>query len=58
MLDKAARMHDIDLGAVAVISDVGRRCTTTRAGCRSCASSGLAPEQLAAIKFDVRVPQY
>ena len=30
--------------------------TTTRAGCRSCASIGMAPEQLAAIKFDVKVP--
>ena len=28
----------------------------TRAGFRSCAGWGMAPEQLAAIKFDVKVP--
>jgi TolB-like protein/tetratricopeptide (TPR) repeat protein len=57
MLEKAARMQDIDLGAaavyptLAVLHDDPRWLPFLR-------KLGMAPEQLAAIKFDVRVPQY
>ena len=57
MLEKAARMQDIDLGAaavyptLAVLHDDPRWLPFLR-------RLGMAPEQLAAIKFDVRVPQY
>ena len=56
MLNKAARQHDLDLGAVAVyppfvpMHDDPRWLPLLR-------RLGLAPEQLAAIKFDVSVPK-
>ncbi len=57
MLEKAARTQDIDLGAaavyptLAVLHDDPRWLPFLR-------KLGMAPDQLAAIKFDVRVPQY
>jgi TolB-like protein/tetratricopeptide (TPR) repeat protein len=57
MLEKAARTQDIDVGAaavyptLAVLHDDPRWLPFLR-------KLGMAPEQLAAIKFDVRVPQY
>jgi hypothetical protein len=57
MLEKAARLRDIDVGAAAVyptlkvLYDDPRWLPFLR-------KLGMAPEQLAAIKFDVRVPEY
>ena len=56
LLDKAAEQHDSDLGAIAVyptlavLHDDPRWLPLLR-------RLGVAPEQLAAIKFDVKVPQ-
>ncbi len=55
-LDKAARQHDLDLGAIAVfpafapMHDDPRWLALLR-------RLGMAPEQLAAIRFDVSVPK-
>ena len=57
MLEKAARMQDIDLGAAAVYPTL----TVLHGDPRwlpFLRKLGMAPEQLAAVKFDVRVPQY
>lgn len=56
MLNKAARQHDLDLGAVAVYPPF----VPMRADPRWLLpprGRGLAPEQLAAIRFDVSVPK-
>jgi TolB-like protein/Tfp pilus assembly protein PilF len=56
MLDKAARIHDLDLGAAAVMPplDVLHKDPRWLPLLRRL---GLAPEQLAAIRFDVNVPK-
>jgi hypothetical protein len=57
MLEKAARLRDIDVGAaavyptLAVLHDDPRWLPFLR-------RLGMAPEQLAAVKFDVHVPKY
>jgi hypothetical protein len=57
MLDAAARQQDLDLGSVtvypafAVMHEDPRWLPLLR-------RLGTAPDQLAAIKFDVHVPQY
>ena len=56
MLDKSARMHDIDLGAAAVMPALAPLHEDPR-WLPFLRGLGLAPEQLAAIKFDIRVPQ-
>jgi tetratricopeptide (TPR) repeat protein len=56
MLDRAARLHDIDLGAVAVMPTLASLHEDPR-WLPLLRRLGLAPEQLAAIKFAIRVPQ-
>ena len=55
MLDKSARMHDIDLGAAAVMPALAPLHKDPR-WLPFLRGLGLAPEQLAAIKFDILVP--
>jgi TolB-like protein/Flp pilus assembly protein TadD len=56
MLDKAARMHDIDAGATAIFPTFAPLHKDPR-WLPLLRRLGLAPEQLAAIKFDIKVPQ-
>ena len=57
MLDKAARQHDIDLGAVAVYPTLAVLHKDPR-WLPLLRRLGLAPEQLAGIRFDVSAPKY
>jgi TolB-like protein len=57
MLDKADRQHDIDLGALAVYPTFAPMHKDPR-WLPLLRRLGLAPEQLAAIKFDVSVPKH
>jgi TolB-like protein/Flp pilus assembly protein TadD len=56
-LEKAAQVNDIDLGATAVYPTFANLHKDPR-WLPFLRKLGMAPEQLAAIKFDVRVPQY
>ncbi len=56
MLDKADRIHDIDVGATAAFPTFAPLHKDPR-WLPLLRRLGLAPEQLAAIKFDVKVPQ-
>jgi tetratricopeptide (TPR) repeat protein len=56
MLEKAARMHDIDLGALAVYPTFAPMHEDPR-WLPLLRRLGLAPEQLAAIKFDISAPK-
>jgi TolB-like protein/tetratricopeptide (TPR) repeat protein len=56
MLDKAARIHDIDAGAIAIYPTFAPLHKDPR-WLPLLRRLGLAPEQLAAIKFDVSVPK-
>ena len=57
MLENAARIHDIDLGAVAVFPKFAVLHQDPR-WLPLLRKLGLAPEQLAAIKFDISVPKH
>jgi TolB-like protein len=56
MLDKAARIHDIDAGAMAIFPTFAPLHKDPR-WLPLLRRMGLAPEQLAAIKFDISVPK-
>jgi TolB-like protein len=56
MLEKAARMRDIDAGATAIYPTLAPLHEDPR-WLPLLRSMGLAPEQLAAIKFDISVPK-
>jgi tetratricopeptide (TPR) repeat protein len=56
MLDKAARQHDLDLGSLAVYPTFAAMHGDPR-WLPLLRRLGMAPEQLAAVKFDIHVPK-